>query len=148
MKNIPAKNIQRITLIMAMFLGFNLTTTTVFAQDSVASEKIQLISEALYARDAGDLLLAKEKVEKLIALAPDNENVQNLLLSINQLIEEKSAIVLDDLSESEAANESVSLCRSGNKATFFDAFRPLNESEQVVKIRLQNNASFSSKRGS
>jgi general secretion pathway protein D len=134
MKNIPAKNIQRITLIMAMFLGFNLTTTTVFAQDSVASEKIQLISEALYARDAGDLLLAKEKVEKLIALAPDNENVQNLLLSINQLIEEKSAIVLDDLSESEAANESVIFVEAEKKSSFFDAFRPLNESEQVVKV--------------
>ena len=134
MKNIPAKNIQRITLIMAMFLGFNLTTTTVFAQDSVASEKIQLISEALYARDAGDLLLAKEKVEKLIALAPDDENVQNLLLSINQLIEEEGIIDPDDLSESEAANESVIFVEAEKKSSFFDAFRPLNESEEVVKV--------------
>ena len=69
MKNIRAKNIQRITLIIAMLFGLNLTTTTVFAQDTEASVKIQLLSEALYARDAGDLLLAKEKVEMLIAIA-------------------------------------------------------------------------------
>ncbi|MFL2826200.1 MAG: type II secretion system protein GspD [Coraliomargaritaceae bacterium] len=118
MKNIPAKNIQRITLIMAMFLGFNLTTTTVFAQDSVASEKIQLISEALYARDAGDLLLAKEKVEKLIALAPDDENVQNLLLSINQLIEEEGVIAPDDISESEAEAEEVSTLKETKRPSF------------------------------
>ena len=88
MKNIPANNIQRITLIIAMLLGLNLTTTTVFAQDANASEKIQLMSEALLARDAGELLLAKEKVEMLIALAPNDTNVQNLLLSINQSIED------------------------------------------------------------
>ena len=39
MKNIPAKNIQRISLIIAMLLGLNLTTTTVFAQDADASVK-------------------------------------------------------------------------------------------------------------
>ena len=47
MKNIPAKNIQRITLMIAMLFGLNLTTTTVFAQDTEASVKIQLLSEAL-----------------------------------------------------------------------------------------------------
>jgi general secretion pathway protein D len=93
MKNIPANNIQRITLIIAMLLGLNLTTTTVFAQDANASEKIQLMSEALLARDAGELLLAKEKVEMLIALAPNDTNVQNLLLSINQSIEDEGLIV-------------------------------------------------------
>ncbi|MDA0848185.1 MAG: hypothetical protein O2827_00325 [Verrucomicrobia bacterium] len=136
MKNIPAKNIQRITLIMAMFLGFNLTTTTVFAQDSVASEKIQLISEALYARDAGDLLLAKEKVEKLIALAPDDENVQNLLLSINQLIEEEGIIVPDDLSESEAEAEEVSTLKETMRPSFarFNSILPNKTSENTVQI--------------
>ena len=89
MKNIPAKNIQRISLIIAMLFGLNLTTTTVFAQDTEASVKIQLLSEALYARDAGDLLLAKEKVERLIAIAPNDKNVQALLISINQSIEDE-----------------------------------------------------------
>ena len=106
MKNIPAKNIQRITLIIAMLLGLNLTTTTVFAQDADASEKIQLMSEALYARDAGDLLLAKEKVEMLIALAPNDTNVQALLMSINQSIEDKGLVVPNEATESESEAES------------------------------------------
>ena len=114
MKNIPAKNIQRIIFITAMLLGLNLTTTTLFAQDAVASEKIQLMSEALHARDTGDLLLAKEKVEKLIALAPNDKNMQALLITINQSIENKGLIVPNDETEPESeveaeAEEKVSL---------------------------------------
>ena len=114
MKNIPAKNIQRIIFITAMLLGLNLTTTTLFAQDAVASEKIQLMSEALHARDTGDLLLAKEKVEKLIALAPNDKNMQALLITINQSIEDKGLIVPNDETEPESeveaeAEEKVSL---------------------------------------
>ena len=99
MKIIPAKNIQRITLIIAMVFGFNLINTVVFAQDANAPEKIQLLSEALYARDTGDLLLAKEKADMLIALAPEDENIQAFLLSINELIEKKGLIVPNKLPE-------------------------------------------------
>ena len=66
MKNIPAKYIQRISLMIAMLFGFNLTPISVFAQNTDVSVKIQLLSEALHARDNGDLLLAKEKVESCI----------------------------------------------------------------------------------
>lgn len=100
MKNIPAKNIQRITLIIALLFGLNLTTTAVYAQDVDASEKIQLLSEALFARDTGDLLLAKEKLEVLIALAPNDKNVQALLISVNQSIEDEGLVVPDAESES------------------------------------------------
>ena len=100
MKNIPAKNIQRITLIIALLFGLNLTTTAVYAQDADASEKIQLLSEALFARDTGDLLLAKEKLEVLIALAPNDKNVQALLISVNQSIEDEGLVVPDAESES------------------------------------------------
>ena len=93
MKNIPAKNIQRITFMIAMLLGVNLMTTTASAQDTEASVKIQLLSEALYARDAGDLLLAKEKVDSLIAIAPNDKNVQALLISINQSIEDEGIVI-------------------------------------------------------
>ena len=93
MKNIPAHNIQRIALMITMLLGLNLMTTTVFAQDTEAAVKIQLLSEALYARDAGDLLLAKEKVESLIAIAPNDRNVQALLVSINQSIEDEGIVI-------------------------------------------------------
>ena len=100
MKNIPAKNIQRIILIIALLFGLNLTTTAVYAQDADASEKIQLLSEALFARDTGDLLLAKEKLEVLIALAPNDKNVQALLISVNQSIEDEGLVVPDAESES------------------------------------------------
>lgn len=145
MKNIPAKNIQRITLIMAMLLGFNLTTNTVLAQDTAASEKIQLISEALYARDAGDLLLAKEKVEKLIALAPDDKNVQNLLISINQSIEEEGIVIPEEASESKSSNESVIIVEVEKKSSFSDAFRPLNGSVQVVKVPISTEPNLAQK---
>ena len=100
MKNIPAKNIQRITLIIALLFGLNLTTTAVYAQDADASEKIQLLSEALFARDTGDLLLAKEKLEVLIALAPNDKNVQALLITVNQSIEDEGLVVPVTESES------------------------------------------------
>ena len=100
MKNIPAKNIQRIILIIALLFGLNLTTTAVYAQDADASEKIQLLSEALFARDTGDLLLAKEKLEVLIALAPNDKNVQALLISVNQSIEDEGLVVPDAEPES------------------------------------------------
>ena len=134
MKNIPAKNIQRITLIMAMLLGFNLTTTTVLAQDTTASEKIQLISEALYARDAGDLLLAKEKVEKLIALAPDDKNVQNLLISINQSIEEEGIVIPEEASESKSEAEKEVLVEAKKKPSLFAAFRTMNDADESINV--------------
>ena len=49
-----------------------------------ASEKIQLMAETLRARDSGDLALAKQKAEKLIRVAPHDQNVQRLLASINK----------------------------------------------------------------
>ena len=99
MKNNPAKNIQHIIFITAILLGLNLITMALFAQDAVTLEKIQLVSEALYARDNGDLLLAREKVEKLIALAPNDKNVQAMLIKINQSIEDKGFIVPNDEKE-------------------------------------------------
>ena len=88
MKKNPNKLIQTIALIFAVVIGVNLTTLKLSAQEARTAEKIQLMSDALRARDAGDLLLAKEKVESLIALVPDDTNIQELLLSINLAIEE------------------------------------------------------------
>ncbi|MGB0257869.1 MAG: hypothetical protein ACPGES_04365, partial [Coraliomargarita sp.] len=55
------------------------------AQD--ASDKIKLMAETLRARDSGNLVLAKEKAEELIKIAPNDENVQRLNASINREIE-------------------------------------------------------------
>ncbi|MGJ3243157.1 MAG: type II secretory pathway, component PulD [Opitutales bacterium] len=57
------------------------------AAQSDAREKIRLLSSALRARDAGDLQQAKESLEELIRIAPDDPNVQRLLASVNQDLE-------------------------------------------------------------
>lgn len=49
-----------------------------------ATEKVRLMADTLRARDAGNLELAKEKAEELIKIAPEDENVQRLLASINR----------------------------------------------------------------
>ena len=99
MNEFPAKNIQRIIFIIAMLLSVYLTNKALYSQDAAASEKIQLVSEAIHARNNGNLLLAREKVEKLIGLAPNDKNAQALLITINQSIEDKGIIVPNDLIE-------------------------------------------------
>lgn len=100
MKNTPAKSIQRIAFFFAIILGLNSLTTHVFAQEDTSSDEVQLLTEAIAARNAGDLLLAKEKAEALIAIDPDNKDIQELLLSLNASIEEEGIAVS---SESSAA---------------------------------------------
>ena len=56
-----------------------------------APEKIQLMAESLRARDSGNLELAKEKAEELIKIAPEDENVQRLLASINNDLERQGS---------------------------------------------------------
>ena len=101
MKNTPAKSIQRIAFFFAIILGLNSLTTHVFAQEDTSSDEVQLLTEAIAARNAGDLLLAKEKAEALIAIDPDNKDIQELLLSLNASIEEEGLV---DPSESSAAS--------------------------------------------
>ena len=115
MKNIHAKNIQRIALFIAMLLGLNITTTLVFAQDADGSDKIQLLSEAIFARDTGDLYLAREKAELLVAMEPNDTNLQALLISINQAIEEESIYleIEDDIVRSSTSSDSFTEDDSG-----------------------------------
>ena len=136
MKNIPAKNIQRITLMIAMLFGLNLTTATVYAQDTDASVKIQLLSEALHARDAGDLLLAKEKVEKLIALAPDDRNVQALLISINQSIEDEGISIPYDEPETATSTDEVSKSKVDSNSANIFSMMGNKENEIVVSNKV------------
>ena len=56
---------------------------------SEAREKIRLLSEALRARDNGDLPTAKSNLEALIRLAPDDESVQRLLAAVNNDLERR-----------------------------------------------------------
>lgn len=75
-------------LLFVFVTGINLIISPLFAQEAGSAEKIQLMSDTLRARAAGNLLLAKERAESLIALVPNDENVQGLLLSINLSLEE------------------------------------------------------------
>ncbi|MAV39568.1 MAG: hypothetical protein CML12_03200, partial [Puniceicoccaceae bacterium] len=123
MKKTPANKLQWVVTIGAILLGLNLSTPSLFADDANTSEKVQLMSEVLRARDAGDLLLAKEKADLLITLAPDDTHVQNLLFSINQQIEKEALTVPNNSGNAspetgtqknkEDAEESISLKKRG-----------------------------------
>jgi general secretion pathway protein D len=90
MKYTPAKSIQRIAFFFALILGLNPLVSHVYAQEVESSEKVQLLTEAINARNTGDLLLAKEKAEALVAIAPEDQEVQDLLLSLNTSIDGQS----------------------------------------------------------
>ncbi len=61
--------------------------TPVEGQRVDAREKIRLLSEALKARDEGNLEVARENLEQLIAIAPEDESIQQLLNSVNRDLE-------------------------------------------------------------
>ncbi|MEN8861684.1 MAG: type II secretory pathway, component PulD [Lentimonas sp.] len=62
---------------------------TVDAQST--PDKIRLMAETLRARDSGNLESAKTKAEELIKIAPNDENVQRLLASINGELDRRSS---------------------------------------------------------
>lgn len=55
-----------------------------------ATEKVRLMADTLRARDSGNLEVAKEKAEELIKIAPEDENVQRLLASINRELDSRA----------------------------------------------------------
>ena len=96
------------------------------------------MSEALHARDAGDLLLAKEKVEMLIALAPNDKNVQALLLSINESIEEQGLIVPNDsavIRRTEVSKWKKKIAEAKNKPALFSAIRKISTGSDLSQLK-------------
>lgn len=71
-----------LTIVGALVTLALVTPHLVEAQST--SEKIRLMADTLRARDSGNLDLAKEKAEALIKVAPNDENIQRLLASINR----------------------------------------------------------------
>lgn len=61
------------------------------AQSTETRDKIRLMSAALRARDAGDLNVAKENLEELLRVNPNDPNVQNLLDAVNKDIERQQS---------------------------------------------------------
>lgn len=73
------------TLLVTLLVGgMVLSMSPADAQQTDTREKIRLMREALEARDGGDLELAKERLEELLRLSPDEQNVQRMLNSVNQ----------------------------------------------------------------
>jgi general secretion pathway protein D len=77
-------------LITAGALGFSALVTPHLVVAQSAPEKIRLMADTLRARDSGSMDLAKEKAEELIKIAPNDENVQRLLASINRELDRRT----------------------------------------------------------
>ncbi|EDY81507.1 Bacterial type II and III secretion system protein [Verrucomicrobiia bacterium DG1235] len=74
-------------LARVLCLGFVLAfCASSYGQDDTDT-KIRLMTEALQARDSGNLSLAKSKLEELIAIAPNDASVKRILGSVDRLIE-------------------------------------------------------------
>ena len=82
------------SLLAALMTGLMTATFISLPSAAVAqsaSEKVRIMAEALRARDAGDLSLAKEKAEELIRLVPNDTNAQRVLASINSEMERRDS---------------------------------------------------------
>jgi len=89
-KHLTVRKIAPTILLAAALATFTVVGPQV-AEAQNAPEKIQLMAAALRARDSGDLTLAKDKAEELIKIAPDDGNVQRLLVSINKDLDRSAA---------------------------------------------------------
>ena len=59
------------------------------ASTVTAERQVQLMSEALYARDTGALAGARQRLEELLALNPSDEAVKALLASLDAVPQKK-----------------------------------------------------------
>lgn len=89
MKKYLAARMRLSAILIAGALGTFAIVTPKWVDAQSAPEKIRLMADTLRARDSGNLDLAKEKAEELIKIAPDDENVQRLLASINGEMERR-----------------------------------------------------------
>ncbi|MBL9218381.1 MAG: type II secretory pathway, component PulD [Opitutaceae bacterium] len=62
------------------------------AEPDAAATKIRLLSAALHARDTGDTAAARQKLEELLQLSPNDETVKRLLASLERLPEKKISV--------------------------------------------------------
>lgn len=100
---------KRASTVAAVFAGAVLAVSSFAAQADKTQEKIDLMVTAVQARDIGDLKAAKQALEELIKITPDDEGVQRMLADINSDIERQSkgeAPVLSGAKAAAAAGES------------------------------------------
>ena len=107
MKKYLAARMRLSALIIAGALGTFALVTPHLLEAQSAPEKIRLMADTLRARDSGNLDLAKDKAEELIKIAPNDDNVQRLLASINGELDRRSSLVASTVVPSQATNQDV-----------------------------------------
>jgi len=112
-KDLPVRKHASAILMAAAFATFTVIGPQV-AEAQNAPEKIQLMAAALRARDSGDLMLAKDKAEELIKIAPDDGNVQRLLAAINKDLDRRAG---SDVVFGQAADASIDAVMTAQAAT-------------------------------
>ena len=79
-----------VSLVTPAMLAMVVPPSALLAQGQTET-KIRLMSEALRARDAGDLDTAKKNLEELLAIAPADATVQRLLAGVDEAISQRPA---------------------------------------------------------
>jgi len=81
--------IARIALVALVSIFSVLSAPLMMAQSEIDT-KIRLMSEALQARDNGDLTTARDRLQQLLEIAPGDRSVQSILDSVESMIANRS----------------------------------------------------------
>ncbi len=135
MKNYRATKTLLAFLSCCLIALSGMQTTDVYAQTDMET-KIRLMSEALTARNAGDLETAKEKLEELRAIAPEDRRVEQLLATVEAEIEAAENDDPDVVVEPEPARPAVDTRRIDLWAQAIDARREgnIDEARRVAEL--------------
>ncbi|MEO0510024.1 MAG: type II secretory pathway, component PulD [Verrucomicrobiota bacterium] len=133
MKRYLAARMRLTALLIAVVLAALTLVTPKLVEAQSAPDKIRLMADTLRARDSGNFVLAKEKAEELIKLAPDDENIQRLLISINRSLEgQPSAEAAYNQPLEESIDEAMSMPSPEPGPA------PLSEAEELVAAATQD----------
>jgi general secretion pathway protein D len=78
-------------LVLCAFVSiFTLLSPQVAEGQTEIDLKIRLMSEALQARDSGDLSTARDRLQQLLEIAPGDRSVQSILDSVDGMIDNKA----------------------------------------------------------
>lgn len=98
-------------LALATLLFCPLAHAARVSEDGPGETKIRLLSEALTARDSGDVATAKAKLEELLKLAPSDQTVARLLATLEQSTKKKVTVTGGVVSAPASTKEADDLAR-------------------------------------
>ena len=132
MKKYLAARMRLSALIIAGALGTFALVTPHLLEAQSAPEKIRLMADTLRARDSGNLNLAKDKAEELIKIAPNDDNVQRLLASINRELDRRGSLVASTVVPSQPTNQDVEAAVDTPSATrYIEVINTINIEKEV-----------------